>query len=277
MRIALCFALLLLAATGAQCAAAPEFSSDPAPNSTVSTGQTFPAIKSSAGKITVTNKGNETLQLKDWDIDSPFGTDSSGKVGVTAGNPYTIEVFCTPSANETGTFTGELSFATNDPNMPAVSYELSCKSVDAPVVFSKPAPYSTVSFGNNDPGSSASASVTIMNTGDGELKILDHTYTNENVDGKTVTGQFSVEDLPGSLDAGESQKVTFKCDVPSKAGLLFSTVVISTNDPYNPDLQFDLACLSMSLTHELLGLVYLGAFWIVIGALVAAVFWFMPK
>lgn len=260
------------------CTAVPEptFTSDPAPGEEIVIPQTFVTYMSDPAVLTVNNTGNAPLTLKGFNVTNAFSVDASGTVDVDSGSDLSIKVFCQP--DNVGETTGKLTFTTNDPDAASVSYTLSCNAVDYPVVWSVPPPYSLISFGNNNPKDSPKQTAKVQNNGEGKLTIHGHTFTNENFDGKTVSDQFSVDGLPDSLDPNEEVKITLQCHLPSDDGLLYSTLVIETDDPANPQLVFDLACWAeMQVWNVLLGFTYLLVFWAVTMGVVGAVLYFRPQ
>ncbi len=135
----------------------PAYGSSPLPNSIIDFGNV--PVGSSAGiNVAVVNQGSTTLE-----VSAPTGPNAPFTVLPTTaytiepgGDPQSIALSCSPL--DVGNFETTISYTTNDPNLPAVSYTLRCTGITVltssravlPVVM-RPLPSNTPTVGPGTP------------------------------------------------------------------------------------------------------------------------------
>ena len=227
--------------------------------------------------LKMVNNGNTTVRITSLATSSSeFQLQNSGSSrNIGAGNTFTLKITCSPTT--ANTTTGKLSFNSNDTALPTASYDLVCEGVMPPVAFSKPPPSSAISFGNAPPKSTQKTHITLENLGGSPLTFESFAFLNESFDGKIVSGNLELQDFPSDpLGTNDTSVITIVCTTPSSDGVLQSLLVINTNDPVTPTIVYEVACWSVTMWENvLLGFTYLIGFWVILGAVVVSVLYFL--
>ncbi len=230
---------------------APLYDSQPAPNDNaiIELGNVVLNTTSPAATILIKEIGNDTLRVqpeavaltganaKDFKVISPnFPLDIADE-----GAPVPLTVTCQPSAM--GVRTATLNLVATDihgkavENFPHPQYQLQCtgylpiyNSVNYPVK-------GDIDLGINSIGQSSKQSLTIKNTGNGDL-IVDK-------DKVLLTGKetesFQVKELPVTIPAGKAKSLSIQC-APTVIGNLQAQLNLVSNDPQLPQPQYTLKC-----------------------------------
>ncbi|MBX3047941.1 MAG: class F sortase [Anaerolineales bacterium] len=141
----------------------------------------------------------------------------------------TITVQCDSAPQALGT----LVLATNDPVVPTVTYDLTCTALvpefnGSPTA---PGPLAFVDIAAATP----QLTVQVTNTGDTGSQ-LDVSLASITTPGYSIVSGLPIDDL---TTIGGSATITVQCDsVPQSSG----TLVLSTNDPANPTVTYNLTC-----------------------------------
>lgn len=160
------------------------------------------------------------------------------------GQARNITVRCIPSA--LGPRTATLTFTTNDPARPTVSYDLHCAGTPPPAAGygSTPAP-GPVSLGSGPVGTAITAELTVAETGNASLTVglqgnsLANALTGTNREDFTV----SAPSFPFTIaDGGDAQAITVQC-TPGAEGPRTATLTLTSNDPNQPTVAYDLGCI----------------------------------
>jgi|GEM_PF-7038921 len=173
--------------------------------------------------LTIENTGNQDLVLSDLSLPTGF-TATNFPATVPAGQSQAFQVSLAGSA---GTYSGSLSFSTNDVDEADYSFMLSGKLL-------KPATLavllggqalgdsSALDFGNTQVGSNATQTLTLQNTGEVALTLSD----------LQISVGFLAEDLPQTLEAGASVEWGLFLDASSISSVSGS-LSFTTNDASN--------------------------------------------
>ncbi len=223
----------------------PGYASTPVPSSTINFGNTV--INTAVTKtIEISETGNTTLQLLSATITgtnaSDFSIISPTTVPVTiadGGANVIATLQCQPTA--AGTRTAQLQITTNDPAQPSVSYDLECAGTIPliPGYASTPAPNGTINFGNTVINTAVTKTIEISETGNTTLQLLSATITGTNASDFSIISPTTV---PVTIaDGGANVIATLQCQ-PTAAGTRIAQLQITTNDPAQPSVSYDLEC-----------------------------------
>lgn len=178
--------------------------------------------------VTVTNSGTGNLSLSNLTMShSAFKVSPAAppNIVLAPGGSQTLAVTFTPAA--VGTINGSLTIASNDPDSPAVTVNLSAQGAAAPAPNIVVAPY-LMNFGNVIIGSpSAPQTMTFTNNGTADLNVTGISSSNPRY---TLTPSVPPALLlaPG---ASQTLSVTF---TPSALGTAAATISIASNDADTP-------------------------------------------
>jgi hypothetical protein len=185
--------------------------------------------------LTIDNTGTANLTLDPQTLVLPtgFSVVSPFAATVSPGGSTTLDVELNAAAG--GSFSGTLSFNSNDPN--TQTYQLSISgNVTAPAIQVSqastvlPNNNATVSFGVTPYGTPVSKTFTVTNVGNDTLQL--------NPSSLSVPLGFSVSEIyAGSLAPGQSTQFVVQLDATG-AQTLNGTLAFSTNDPLNPLFSF---------------------------------------
>ncbi len=150
---------------------------------------------------------------------------------------HDVTLRCTPKA--IGLRQAILTFQTNDPNEPTVSYTLLCNGTAVPAAGfgSTPAAPGPLDLGAAVVGVEVAGSISVEETGSAQLQV------NTPVLGGANPGDFSVApNLALTIANGAApQPILLKCK-PTGYGIRTATLTVQTNDPNRPAVSFDLTC-----------------------------------
>ncbi len=216
------------------------FGSDPVQPGPINFGNvTFGANQQSG--ISVFNTGNKTLQLSRPQISglnaADFALITSFPLSVNSPTPVTLR--CQPTGSTPGLRTATFSFSTSDPNKPSVSYDLICNAVAQPVAGfdSTPAAPGLLDFGDLIVGQSKNEKITVKEVGTATLTVNSSVLGGANPGDFSIGGGFNL-----SLTNGHAPvDVTVSC-TPTAPGIRTATLTVTTNDPTQPTVLFNLSC-----------------------------------
>ena len=187
------------------------------PQSPVDFG-TIDAGQTGEQTITITNTGTAPLEITGIESDVPGLTFDTTMFTLAPNGSQTVTI-AFPSSTA-GTFSGNITISSNDPNSATqtLSVSIIVQSPPAPTIS---VPQSPVDFGTIDVGQTREQTITIANTGTGPLEITD---IESDVSGLTFEpSMFTVE-------PNGSQTVTIRFP-GSTAGTFSGNITISSNDP----------------------------------------------
>lgn len=213
------------------------FGSDPLPPGPIVIGNTSVGTPIT-NSFTIFNIGNAELKLDNPQI---LGGDSEQFEVVT---PFPIntylpkEVVLRCKATAQGSFTSSLSFTTNVPNLPAVSYAIECNVNAAPTAGygSDPIAPGPLDFGPVEVGDSAIETLTFFETGNATLTVSGAALSGAN------PNDFAFGAFDGTINNGEPPvNINITC-TPSDFGLRTAVLSLNTNDPTRPTVTYNLVC-----------------------------------
>ncbi len=150
-----------------------------------------------------------------------------------------VTVACTPSAP--GPRSSALQLTTNDPSQTTVSYPVSCTGTQ-PGFGSNPPPGGTLAVGSTSVGSSVSASLTLMETGDADLDVDLVSIAGAHAGDFAITAP----PLPVTVaDGGAAVSLDVQC-TPSATGARTATLTLLTNDPTQTNVSYNLSCTGLA-------------------------------
>jgi uncharacterized membrane protein len=206
----------------------PTYSSTPAPGATINI--TAPVGTSNTSTINVTNTGPVTLTVQaPTGLVAPLSVAPNAVYNLAASASQTVTLTCTPAT--TATVTQTLSYSTNDPNLPTVTYTVTCTGV-VPVYTSTPAPGGAINI-TAAVGSSNTAAINVTNTGGATLNVSAPAG---------LSGVLSVAPATAySLGAAGTQVVTLTC-TPTSTAPVTQTLTYTTNDTTKPTVTYTVTC-----------------------------------
>jgi CSLREA domain-containing protein len=153
---------------------------------------------------------------------------------VNAGSSSGVDISCTPAA--AGSRSATISFNTNDPAKPSVSFDLTCTGVPGaqPVLNNTPKPGAIIDVAGVV-GGNAFGQTTFRNAGNATLLISNVTLTADPPGGITHNG------LPASIAAGITSVQLFACDTATP-GIKTGKLTFSTNESGAPTYSYDIVC-----------------------------------
>ncbi len=206
----------------------------PATGSPISLQTTIGSTASTV--ITVANSGDLALTLAASapPLGSPFALQPDGS-SVAPGGSRALTLSCVGTT--VGTVNATLAFGTNAPNLPGLSYPVSCQTVAGaePVFGSTPASGGTLDLATTV-GSSTQKTLQIDNTGVGSLSV------SASLGSGVPAGLLSV--TPSiSVGPGQSGMLTLGCSgVGQAAGHYSTSLGLVTNDPQRSSAAYTVNC-----------------------------------
>jgi predicted outer membrane repeat protein len=219
----------------------PDFGSNPIQPGPLNIGTTTLNVPIT-NDLTVSEEGNATLTVSnptfgganaaEFDLVTPF-TSFNIAVGDPSVNLY---IRCTPTG--VGLRSATFTINTNAPLYPVVTYDLECYGQAAPTpgFGSNPALPGPLDFGALEVEDSTDRDLTIFETGNATL-----TYGNATLSGANPS-DFTFNAFPTSIpDGGANVAIPITC-TPSGIGLRAATLSMTTNDPANAAVSWNLVC-----------------------------------
>ncbi|NJL04222.1 MAG: choice-of-anchor D domain-containing protein, partial [Chloroflexaceae bacterium] len=205
----------------------PQYASTPAPNTTINFGSINVGSTSPATVLTISNPGQDTLEVTSANITGPHASDftltraQGFPFSIELGGPaQTAQLRCIPSAR--GTRTATLTVNTN---LGPQTYILTCVGTGAEMD-SAPPPDSTILVGTVGVGGSVQFTLPITNTGTANLIINDLEMTGPARTDFSVTTDPNT--YPFTLASDQSRNMTITC-TPSASNLRTAQLQINTN------------------------------------------------
>jgi subtilisin-like proprotein convertase family protein len=143
--------------------------------------------------------------------------------------PFSLE--CEPKSG--GVRKALLTLRTNDPDNPEITYHLKC-TAELPVFKSTPSPNKEIVFGTSKPPTSVIKNLAIKNAG---LKDMNVTVVKPTGVGDVFTVTLSLNLIP----FGKTAIITITCQ-PSEIRLYEEKLVLTTDDPSQPIIEYPLSC-----------------------------------
>jgi CSLREA domain-containing protein len=193
------------------------------------------------GSFEVFETGNMALSVGSLTLGGPSAADFNvvtAPFDIADGAPSVmVELECTPSA--VGQRSATLTLTTNDADNLSVSYQLLCTGVTAPQAgygSTPPAP-GPVDFGNVIVDDTRNIKFTIFEAGTADLTVQDPLLEGVN------PGEFDlVTTFPLTIvNGGPAQDVDLTC-TPAAPGIQTAILTLTTNDPDNPTVSYNLTC-----------------------------------
>lgn len=219
----------------------PGYSSTPvAPGGTINFGGTY--VGSSLNfTLNVQNTGSYTLTLTnpaiaganpgDFQIVSP-----AYPINIAGAGSRAITLRCAPTAATARTAT--LTFNTNDPSFPTVSYTLTCSGTPSGGFVSNPPSGSVVSGGAVNVNETRLVTIDVRNAGTANLTLSNAVLSGPNASIFKLTDPvFPITLAPGSA----VQKIAITC-TPTSKGSFTATLTFDTTDPFLPTVSYTLYC-----------------------------------
>jgi hypothetical protein len=187
--------------------------------------------------ITLANNGSENLIISDIDIDSPFtivSGFSGGNLVVAPG--HTSSLVIGVSSGVRGSVDGQVTITSNDPDEGTTEIDLAAQITGGVLTVNES--YQTandnqIDFGTIYMGEQAVRTITLVNSGDGNL-----TITGINVDEADFVGSVVLSNANSGddivLGIGESMTITISYS-PDGIEEVSGNVTISTNDCESPE------------------------------------------
>jgi DNA-binding beta-propeller fold protein YncE len=213
------------------------FGSDPLPPGPLVIGNTSVGAPIT-NTFTIFSIGNVELELDNPQI---LGGDSEQFEVVT---PFPIntyfpeEIVLRCKATAQGSFVSSFSFTTNVPNLPAVSYAIECNVNAAPTAGygSDPIAPGPLDFGAVEVGDASEETLTFAETGNATLTVGNADLSGANPNDFTFNG------FDGTINNGEPPvDIDITC-TPSDFGLRTAVLSLTTNDPTQPTVNYNLVC-----------------------------------
>ena len=152
---------------------------------------------------------------------------------ISKGLTDSITLECQPKSG--GVREALLTLTTNDPVNPEITYHLKC-TAELPVLKSTPSPNEKIVFGTSKPPASVIKNLAIKNAGQKEMTVNFEGITGADVSAFTISLLSSI-----TLSIGRTEIITIKCE-PSENKLYEGTLILTTNDPSQPTIEYPLSC-----------------------------------
>ncbi|EIJ41933.1 parallel beta-helix repeat (two copies) [Beggiatoa alba B18LD] len=219
------------------------FASNPVAGSTINLSSVVGS--SVIATVDISETGNSDLNVTADPLSSTKPADftlisSSSFVIPDGGSPQSMVVSCTPSA--VGTESATLTLRTNDPAHPTAVYTIQCTGTAAAQAgfASNPLPNASINV-SGVVGSATLASITISEVGSVDLNVVIASLTSSQPADFTLISASSFV-IP---DGGSPQTVIVRC-TPSIIGTESATLVLQTNDPLLPTVDYTINCIGTS-------------------------------
>ncbi|MCL4263209.1 MAG: beta-propeller fold lactonase family protein [Anaerolineae bacterium] len=220
--------------------AVPAYGSDPVQPGPIMVGNTSvgtPVTKT----FTILSVGNATLQVENPTLGganpSEFAVLSPAfPQSISAGGNRQVVVQCNGSA--IGDPTATLTFSTNAPATSSVTYNLECHvgAVPVPGYGSDPTPGGTLDFGEIYVGESGVETLTFFETGNATLTVGGADLSGAH------PGDFTFNAFDGTINDGEPPSTLPITCTPGDYGLRTAVLSLTTNDPQQPAVSYNLVC-----------------------------------
>lgn len=213
------------------------FGSDPIPPGPIVIGNTSVG-NPITNTLTILSIGNVDLEVDNPQI---LGGDSDEFEYLTAfpvTTSFQEEIVLQCNATAVGNFVSTFSFTTNVPNVPAVTYELQCNVNPAPTAGfgSDPIAPGPLDFGSAFVGESTDQTLTFFETGNATLNV-----PTAGLDGANPF-DFTFNAFDTTINDGEAPvDLPITC-TPSDYGIRTATLTLTTNDPLQPTVTYNLVC-----------------------------------
>lgn len=181
--------------------------------------------------LTVTFGSFTGAHAADFSIISPANFTSTPLI-INPSSSKSLTIQCVPSA--AGLRTAQLNLTSSDTGAPTPTYPLTCTGL-VPTYTSAPPPNGAINFGSTGVGVSVTSTILITNTGQGTLVV--------NGFGKTGdVSEFNVlSSFPFSINPNQMRTIIVECK-PTTLGAFAATLSVSSNDPANQTVTYNLAC-----------------------------------
>lgn len=220
--------------------AVPAYGSNPVQPGPIVVGNTSVGTPVSA-VFTMLSVGNATLQVNN----PTFGGANPSEFAllspafpqsINAGDNEDVTVQCNGSA--VGDYTATLTFSTNAPATPSVTYNLECHVAALPVpgYGSDPTPGGTLDFGQVYVGEATQRTLTFFETGNATLTVGGAALSGAN------PGDFTFNAFDGTINDGEPPSTLPITCTPGDYGLRTAVLTLATNDPNQPSVSYNLVC-----------------------------------
>jgi predicted outer membrane repeat protein len=155
---------------------------------------------------------------------------------VTTQSQTDIVLQCNGSAP--GSKTAQLAFTTNVPDVPAVTYQLECNvyAAPSPAYGSDPFPSGTLDFGQVEVNSPSAKNLVFFETGNATLNIAGAELSGDH------QSDFTFNAFDNSISDGEDPVTLSITCTPSDYGLRTALLTLTTNDPTQPSVSYNLVC-----------------------------------
>jgi predicted outer membrane repeat protein len=193
---------------------------------------TLEVFETGNATLTVSNPVFGGDHASDFSLVTPFTTFDIA----AGGSAVDIVIRCTPAVD--GARTATFALNTNDPLHPSVTYDLECSRQAAPTAGfgSTPAVPGPLDFGATQTGEGVVRNLTIFETGNATL-----TFGNASLSGANP-GDFTFGAFQTSISDGASPVVIPITCTPFGIGLRTATLSMTSNDPNNPNVSWNLVC-----------------------------------
>lgn len=225
--------------------ASPGFGSAPVPPGPIHVGSATVGL-SVSNSFEVFETGNFELTLSNPTISGANAADFSLVTGfpvmIGDGDPVAaVEVSCVPTAVNTRSAT--LTFQTTDGSHSQVSYDLLCEgtAVPQPGFGANPAASGTVDFDLVFVGLPQEETITISEIGETGLTVSNPQLGGLHPGDFTINTPFPVN-IP---NGGTAVDVELGCN-PTTTGLRMATLTLTTNDPGQPTVLYNLVCTAVT-------------------------------
>ncbi len=221
--------------------ALPGFGSEPAQPGPIEFGNVQVGTFSEAGFM-VSETGILPLTVVAAELSGnqagDFSVLSALPIIIANGGPaQPVTLRCTPTAE--GLRTATLSLVTDDPKSLKVDYDLVCNGTIAkvPGFAAEPIAPGPIDLGTVYVGATATQSFAIKESGNATLQVSQQSISGDNAADFTV-----ISGLPATIaEAGAAASVSVRC-VPTAIGIRTAQLNLTTNDPTQPTVTFDLIC-----------------------------------
>jgi predicted outer membrane repeat protein len=215
------------------------YGSDPVQPGPIVVGNTSVGVPIS-NTFTILSVGNTTLQVSNPTFGganpSEFEVLTAFPLNISAGGSEEVTLQCAGSA--VGDYTATLTVSSSAPSTPSATYNLECHvaAVPIPGYGSDPDPDDTLDFGQVEVGETAEQTLTFFETGNATL-----TIGSAELSGANPT-DFTFNAFDMTINDGEAPvEVPINC-TPADFGLRTAVLTLTTNDPEQPSVSYNLVC-----------------------------------
>nr|MCU0493913.1 beta-propeller fold lactonase family protein [Chloroflexaceae bacterium] len=218
------------------------FSATPLPPGPIDLGNVQVGTQGQVKNVELKNVGGSTLTLsggvKSGANADQFNLATAFPVNIAPGDSANLSLSCNPTGSP-GPRTASLSFSTNDPARPSLTYGLTCNATAAPTpgYSSIPAAPGPISFGEVDVGSNKIVKLKIQESGNAPLAVNTPVLSGPNA-AEFGFGAGINLNLP---DGQPPIDVDLSC-TPAAPGLRSATLTLNTSDPTRPQVSYTLTC-----------------------------------